>query len=377
MAKITDFIDPRLTVFVFWVFFLLAFRCLPIKRFIGKVFRMMGCSCCDDLITIDEETNRDGNARNIIEYQQLSDERKTEIDGNRSGAILGHLNGFSLTLKKEHMVKCMSESLSQLYTQVKDNDNGLETKPQSSRTVPKATGAQNIQECNNSNENPQSTSLRSIHQSDVQKQNQLTYDETGQHSISDGDIEMGELSQCNTCDTDSIKGVDDIAADDKYTNYTHIAISLPGQNVNGRTIQEAHDFENQKDETTDPQPEKRLNFIGRWTNQKESVTEGIRPKEKEQVSSSLEVRHVPLSCAICLTDFEESERISWASNPECTHVFHEDCIVQWLVTLGRNHAVSLDPNETEFLDFKLECPCCRQDFILKPYSSRNHSNDAL
>jgi len=96
MAKINDFIDPRLTVFVFWVFFLLAFRCLPIKRFIGKVFRMMGCSCCDDLITIDEETNRDGNARNIIEYQQLSDERKTEIDGNRSEAILGYLNGFSL-----------------------------------------------------------------------------------------------------------------------------------------------------------------------------------------------------------------------------------------------------------------------------------------
>mmetsp|Transcript_22868 Transcript_22868/g.48287 ORF Transcript_22868/g.48287 Transcript_22868/m.48287 type:complete len:273 (+) Transcript_22868:457-1275(+) len=272
------------------------------------------------------------------------------------------------------MVKCMSESLSQLYTQVKDNDNGLETKPQSSRTVPKATGAQNIQECNNSNENPQSTSLRSIHQSDVQKQNQLTYDETGQHSISDGDIEMGEPSQCKT---DSMTGVDDAAANDKCTNYTHIAISLPGHDVNGRTIQEAHDFENQKDETTDPQPEKRLNFIGRWTNQKESVTEGIRPKEKEQVSSSLEVRHVPLSCAICLTDFEESERISWASNPECTHVFHEDCIVQWLVTLGRNHAVSLDPNETEFLDFKLECPCCRQDFILKPYSSRNHSNDAL
>jgi hypothetical protein len=50
-------------------------------------------------------------------------------------------------------------------------------------------------------------------------------------------------------------------------------------------------------------------------------------------------------CSICLEEFKVGDRSAHASNAICRHVFHEDCIVSWLVT--RQNAL---------------CPCCRQPF---------------
>lgn len=35
-------------------------------------------------------------------------------------------------------------------------------------------------------------------------------------------------------------------------------------------------------------------------------------------------------CSICLSDFQADETISWAKSKDCSHVYHEDCIIQWL-----------------------------------------------
>ena len=37
------------------------------------------------------------------------------------------------------------------------------------------------------------------------------------------------------------------------------------------------------------------------------------------------------SCAICLEDFEPSEEVMLTP---CNHMFHEDCIVPWLISTG-------------------------------------------
>jgi hypothetical protein len=50
-------------------------------------------------------------------------------------------------------------------------------------------------------------------------------------------------------------------------------------------------------------------------------------------------------CSICLESFEEGDLFAHANNAMCRHVFHEPCIVSWLVT--RQNAL---------------CPCCRQPF---------------
>ena len=88
------------------------------------------------------------------------------------------------------------------------------------------------------------------------------------------------------------------------------------------------------------------------------------------------LRDVPHFCAICLGEYKPSDSISWSSNPECTHVFHRECIVRWLDTLGKkrcsdNHGIFgrldvLGGGEIpakDLLNYRLECPCCRQEFV--------------
>jgi hypothetical protein len=113
------------------------------------------------------------------------------------------------------------------------------------------------------------------------------------------------------------------------------------------------------------------------------------------------LRQVPNGCAICLSCFEVDDKLSWSSNPECSHVFHHSyvpvsligfyecrsktnsrslrcsCILDWLQTSGkkalrrrrRNQDASIvsyafDP-VSRITKFPTYCPCCRQEFILQ------------
>ncbi len=49
-------------------------------------------------------------------------------------------------------------------------------------------------------------------------------------------------------------------------------------------------------------------------------------------------------CSICLSSFKQGDSVSRSVNPECTHRFHTDCIVDWLIA----HPA---------------CPECRRDFL--------------
>ena len=76
-----------------------------------------------------------------------------------------------------------------------------------------------------------------------------------------------------------------------------------------------------------------------------------------------------LHCTICHEVYEPSERICHSSNSDCIHIFHEECIVHWLVSLGWMKLKEKHLNERmmkdikELMNYELECPCCRQDFI--------------
>lgn len=51
------------------------------------------------------------------------------------------------------------------------------------------------------------------------------------------------------------------------------------------------------------------------------------------------------ACTICLAPYEVDDIIMWSPNEHCSHVFHQDCILSWL--MRKKHS---------------QCPCCRQNF---------------
>lgn len=83
-------------------------------------------------------------------------------------------------------------------------------------------------------------------------------------------------------------------------------------------------------------------------------------------------------CPICHEEHEVGDRVCHSSNPECRHVYHERCIVAWLVTLGWTRSKGRSApgrlskarggraEGRELLDYDLECPCCRRDFVDGP-----------
>ena len=55
---------------------------------------------------------------------------------------------------------------------------------------------------------------------------------------------------------------------------------------------------------------------------------------------------VPNCCAVCLGGYSVGDEVVWSSNPKCSHAFHKECIIEWLV--------KMQP--------ETPCPCCRQEF---------------
>jgi hypothetical protein len=53
-------------------------------------------------------------------------------------------------------------------------------------------------------------------------------------------------------------------------------------------------------------------------------------------------------CAICLSPFEPQQLVCESSSSSCQHVFHKDCMVDWL--MREDHGT---------------CPMCREVFLLK------------
>ena len=47
-----------------------------------------------------------------------------------------------------------------------------------------------------------------------------------------------------------------------------------------------------------------------------------------------ENRTVPMFCAVCLLQYTLADRVCRSSNGKCSHMFHANWILQWLVTLG-------------------------------------------
>ena len=79
-------------------------------------------------------------------------------------------------------------------------------------------------------------------------------------------------------------------------------------------------------------------------------------------------REVPNGCAVCMDPFGIGDRICWSSNAGCPHAFHEKCLINWLLVLGRRRrmrTLQTPSDDVDLTDYDMLCPCCRQEFVVK------------
>mmetsp|Transcript_17452 Transcript_17452/g.36573 ORF Transcript_17452/g.36573 Transcript_17452/m.36573 type:complete len:331 (+) Transcript_17452:274-1266(+) len=313
---VSAWFDPRLTVFVIWGIFVILFICIPSKRFFQSLCVFMGCSCCAYEEEIAPSNNETG-----MSYEILSNARKQEMDSLRASHITYRLHPFSLTLQKKHMLRRSSDSES-------PTDNFL----------PQDRKLDDVKSCTCS-EDIEAGLKRGI---DPPEQ-----DGEGEHAEGYREVE-----------NDEGEGV----------QYTHVSIPKPGHNF------DCIDVFNSP--TTFPEDEKKPKEENKRTKlrifgckEKEEAKDSTKeePNSTKELDEKGKRRSCTIFCAICLAEYEMGERITWSSNPDCTHAFHEDCVAQWLVSLGRTKSnrqrFGEDLTEAQLLNYELECPCCRQEFI--------------
>ena len=164
---------------------------------------------------------------------------------------------------------------------------------------------------------------------------------------------------------------DDTISVNTEASFTHICIPVPGYDKYGLRKLKKKTFNN-----TDTRKRCRKGLPALFRHGRKDANERAKEIESEtekqdmdSVQRNSEKREVPKFCAICLDEYEPSDKVCWSSNPECTHVFHHDCMLHWLNSLGKrackHQRFSEDPSVAQVLNFATECPCCRQSFIDK------------
>ena len=65
-----------------------------------------------------------------------------------------------------------------------------------------------------------------------------------------------------------------------------------------------------------------------------------------KVGETTKRRTAASHCAICLESYRPDDSIVWSANAACVHIFHEQCMLSWIMKR-----------------FKPDCPVCRQNFV--------------
>eukprot|EP00577_Skeletonema_sp_RCC1716_P018719 CAMPEP_0113379230 /NCGR_PEP_ID=MMETSP0013_2-20120614/4116_1 /TAXON_ID=2843 ORGANISM="Skeletonema costatum, Strain 1716" /NCGR_SAMPLE_ID=MMETSP0013_2 /ASSEMBLY_ACC=CAM_ASM_000158 /LENGTH=262 /DNA_ID=CAMNT_0000261493 /DNA_START=251 /DNA_END=1039 /DNA_ORIENTATION=+ /assembly_acc=CAM_ASM_000158 len=249
----------------------------------------------------------------------MSSARQEEIVDLRKNALLRYLSRFTLTLEDEHLLCC--------------------------------TGSQ-------------TDTAFSLSENEEVNDGSVTANETCKGTEKNDDIEKG-----NKDDVQDI-GIGDMAQDSTTAadKYTHISIPLPGCDIEGIHICSLS-MEAEKEDRQEVMRRKLPSLFQTGDDDAREKQEPIpitSDPNHHQQQQKVEKRNVPIFCAICLSEYEKCDRVCWSSNTECSHVFHEDCILQWLISSGKkrsmNEFFSRHPTDEKLLENEF-CPCCRQGFI--------------
>ena len=111
-----------------------------------------------------------------------------------------------------------------------------------------------------------------------------------------------------------------------------------------RSIHHEYDLQ---DEISKPDNSKTNLFVENLKTWRPSRWINAEAESEDEESGTL---YSPKSCSICLEPYREGDDICWSQNEKCAHVYHLDCIVDWLMNSN-------------------ECPLCRADYLKEEDSS--------
>lgn len=383
MEKLEISIDPRIAILILWCVFIVTFIILHSIRI------LLGGFGINSRRTIDGSLGES--------YEHLSEEQRCKIDKKRNDVLRRYLGRCSLVLNKKHMI-CLSDSSDGTDCSSKNDKSAIglhshEGGGESITTMSKYSIATN--RSSGKFEFIVPSGKLDVFVERTIKEGPVEVVEVHEDSPLAGQVQIG----------DKLIAVDDEDMEQMSTNAIAMLLWSKGKNplrkiTIFRGLNNAHAEEENEasviDLTSDDYTHVRIpysgyDFVGLQVKERDIPTSTKRTGSRKRslahprgqrgdpqcvedgnqttIASRKkdERRNVPGFCAICLGEFELSEKISWSSNVECTHVFHEECIVTWLNTLGRKspkyQRFSDDPSVLQLLNYKLECPCCRQDFI--------------
>jgi len=310
----SEFFGSRYAAFVIWAIFILAFiivpfMYIPMKFLIGRICRR--CRCFALLLGLQQDGNDvDFDGRPVysvwdVDYVHLSHSKKNQISQLRAREISNYLTPFSLILSSENMIN-------------RQHDQDGEDKDEHS------------------------------HQEEYNAL-QETQDEANQPRATTN-YDIGDSIELSS---------------NEEENYTHICIPLPGYNKN--SIRKSK----KKPTSTSASKGKRVFGLAFFRHENKIANKQTKElsEEEDNTQQKNDRREVPIFCAICLGEYETADRVCWSSNTACTHVFHHDCILQWLKASGKRASkqqrFSETPSVEQVMNFAMECPCCRQSFIDK------------
>lgn len=146
------------------------------------------------------------------------------------------------------------------------------------------------------------------------------------------------------CDIDSDDGGDDNATIDSDNNGVVLRIPNRAESLD----HDCDDIDNNDGEDDDA------------TIDSDSVVLRI-PSRAMPLTTRLNNRDtVPIVCAICLEKFKVNDELAFSSNHKCSHVFHLDCITEYI---GKTKGA------------EKPCPCCRQWFLNVPMFICDETDD--
>mmetsp|Transcript_31768 Transcript_31768/g.54161 ORF Transcript_31768/g.54161 Transcript_31768/m.54161 type:complete len:400 (-) Transcript_31768:327-1526(-) len=337
--------ESRYAAFIIWSIFILAFIIVPImyvplKFLIGRICRR--CICLASICGLQQDSDEVGSdGRPVysvwdVEYVHLSHSKKSLISEIRASEIYKRLAPFSLELKADNMISRQSSE------DVHDKD-----------------------EYGGQEEYNASQDSCCIDEEDPKE----TQDEANHFTLQEK-YEEEEVSNASNDDTEAST---ETSNSEEEANYTHLCLPLPGYNKNG-----LRKPKKKKSSSYTPDNNNRIGLVlfrrqkkdaSKQTKELSGEDDDAEVTEQDITQQKDDRREVPIFCAVCLGEYETSERVCWSSNTECTHVFHHDCMLQWLKSLGKRackqQRFSENPSVQQVMNYTMECPCCRQSFIDK------------